>query len=343
MIRILAIETSCDETAFALVTAQGSLADPVFKIEKSVISSQAALHAEWGGVVPNIAKREHIKNLPLIFEKSFRPLIAKSQGVDLLAVTVGPGLEPCLWTGVNFAEQIRKDLEKMNPEMKVAGVNHLEGHLYSFLASKKTGISKIFPAVGLIVSGGHTILLIMESLAKWQKIGETRDDAAGETFDKVARLLKLPYPGGPLIENLARDGNPKAIAFPRPMLNHKNYDFSFSGLKTAVLYYLQKNPARSADDVAASFQAAVIETLAGKTFRAAEEFQTRSIILAGGVAANRELRQTLNREARRKKMNFFAPPAQLNTDNAAMIAVAAYINFLKKESLPIQPQANLTV
>lgn len=350
MIRILAIETSCDETAFALVAAQGGLEKPVFKIEKSVIASQIALHAEWGGVVPNIAKREHLKNLPLIFRKSFRPLIEKGLKIDLLAVTVGPGLEPCLWTGVNFAKQTYQDLKTKNPKLKLAGVNHLEGHLYSFLAQKRINPksqipnSKTFPAIGLIVSGGHTILLLMKSLTEWRKIGETRDDAAGETFDKVARMLKLPYPGGPLIEKMARAGNPQAINFPRPMLNQDNYDFSFAGLKTSVLYYLkEKGGEMNQEDVAASFQAAAVETLTAKTMRAAEKFQARSVILAGGVAANKNLRKILRKETAKRKINFFAPAAALNTDNAAMIAAAAYVNFLQKRRRPIKPQANLTV
>ncbi|MDP1706408.1 MAG: tRNA (adenosine(37)-N6)-threonylcarbamoyltransferase complex transferase subunit TsaD [bacterium] len=341
MIKILAIETSCDETAFALIEASGPLTALNFKIKKSVISSQIAIHAEWGGVVPNIAKREHEKSLPLIFEKSFLPLIKKGLNIDILAITVGPGLAPCLWAGVNFAEMIHK---KYLPKAKIIGVNHLEGHLYSFLAANPKNKNRLFPAIGLIASGGHTILLLMKSLTQWQKIGETRDDAVGETFDKVGRMLKLPYPGGPLIEKIASQGR-STINFPRPMINQKNYDFSFAGLKTALLYYLRDHQINEQDknDVAASFQVAAIETLVFKTAKAAEDFKARSIVLAGGVAANKSLRASLKKEATKQKINFFAPANKLNTDNAAMIGVAAYINFLRKKYRPIKVQADLTV
>ncbi|MDP2705713.1 MAG: tRNA (adenosine(37)-N6)-threonylcarbamoyltransferase complex transferase subunit TsaD [bacterium] len=341
MIRILAIETSCDETAFALIEASGPITNPNFKIKKSVISSQIAIHAEWGGVVPNIAKREHEKSLPLIFKKSFLPLIKKGLNIDVLTITVGPGLAPCLWAGVNFAKTIQKEYF---PKAKIIGANHLEGHLYSFLATNPKDKEKLFPAIGLIASGGHTILLLMKSLTQWQKIGETRDDAVGETFDKVGRMLKLPYPGGPQIERIASQGRP-IINFPRPMINQKNYDFSFAGLKTALLYYLRDHQINEQEknDVAASFQAAAVETLTTKTIKAAEDFKARSIILAGGVAANKSLRANLKKEGKKRKIKFFAPANKLNTDNAAMVGVAAYINFLQKKNRPIKAQADLTV
>ena len=224
--RILAIETSCDETGIAIIESSGGLRNPKFKIIQGLISSQIKIHRPFGGVVPNLAKREHLKNLPILFKKlgsSARIL----NSIDLIAVTVGPGLEPALWTGINFAQEITKKDKK-----RLIGVNHMEGHLYSFLLpKKKTNISKSqnieiskysFPAIALIVSGGHTILLKMDSLIKWKRIGETRDDAAGEAFDKVARILDLPYPGGPEIEKLARVGNPSAVTFPRPMIHDKN-------------------------------------------------------------------------------------------------------------------------
>ena len=199
-------------------------------------------------MVPNLAKREHLKNLPVLFGR----LRAKYPRLkfDLITVTVGPGLEPALWTGITFAQSLAKEYR-----VPIVGANHLEGHLYSFLLSqKKTGggakgsgtQKNIFPAIALIVSGGHTILLKLESFSKWKRLGETRDDAAGEAFDKVARLLDLPYPGGPEVERLARTGNPHAIAFPRPMSQEKNYDFSFSGLKTSVLYYMRDHEGVSA-------------------------------------------------------------------------------------------------
>ena len=390
---ILAIETSCDETAMALVEATGGIRAPRFRILKNIVSSQIKIHAPYGGVVPNLAKREHLKNLPKVFATLYpKPYTLNP---DLIAVTVGPGLEPALWTGIEFAKRVTSDMGHVTRKrIPLVGVNHLEGHLYSFLfektASSKSKIliskrrgrgleirdSRLeFPAVSLLVSGGHTILVHVDSLAHYKKLGETRDDAAGEAFDKVARMLGLPYPGGPEVEKLAQRGNPNAIPFPRPMLHTKTYDFSFSGLKTAVLYYLRDmrhgtrdmeqsgNSLRRANDtnnikqrlpaliransrirnadVAASFQQAVIDVLVAKTMRAAREFGARSIMLSGGVAANRALRQALKRQAIRARMNFFVPPSALHTDNAVMIAGAAYINYLRKKKYRLIAQPNL--
>ena len=212
--------------------------------------------------------------------------------------------------------------------------------MYSFLLSHKKPVK--FPAIGLIVSGGHTILLNMESLTSWKKIGETRDDAVGEAFDKVARILGLPYPGGPEVEKLAKSGK-VTIDFPRPMLTHKNYDFSFSGLKTSVLYFLRDNPKAKKADIAASFQQAAIDVLVKKTINAAQSFGAKTIILGGGVAANKALRDTLKKEAKRVRKEFLVPKSEFNTDNAAMIAAASYINFLKKKKYKITAQANLNM
>ena len=343
--RILAIETSCDETALALVDGKGGLRRPRFKVLKNIVSSQIKIHRPFGGVVPNLAKREHLKNLPVLLK---RILNSSAKGgsasggksyilnsVDLVAVTVGPGLEPALWTGVNFAKNLAKENEK-----RIIGGNHLEGHLYSFLLSHKKPIK--FPAIGLIVSGGHTILLKMDSLIKWKKIGETRDDAVGEAFDKVARILGLPYPGGPEVEKLAKSGK-TTIEFPRPMLTHKNYDFSFSGLKTSVLYFLRDNPKARKADIAASFQEAAIDVLIQKTVRAARGFGAETVILGGGVAANKKLRNDLKRETRKLGLEFLVPRGKFNTDNAAMIAVASYINCLKGKKYKITAQANLNM
>jgi N6-L-threonylcarbamoyladenine synthase len=335
--KILAIETSCDETALAFVEASGGLRAPKFKVLKNLVSSQIEIHRPWGGVVPNLAKREHIKNLPLVFkelagDKKIKP--------DLLAVTVGPGLEPALWTGVDFAKELKKNVF---PKVPLVGANHLEGHLYSFLLSGEKPAGKIFPAVALIVSGGHTILLKMDSLIKWKKLGETRDDAVGEAFDKAAKMLGLPYPGGPEIQKLAARGNLEAIAFPRPMIHDKNYDFSFSGLKTSVLYYLRDNPKADKADVAASFQRAATDVLVAKTARAVREFGAKSIMLSGGVAANSSLRETLQTASRKLKVKFFVPPMDFNTDNAVMIAAAAYIQNLRKKKRAIRAQSNLNL
>ncbi|TSC75369.1 MAG: O-sialoglycoprotein endopeptidase [Parcubacteria group bacterium Gr01-1014_30] len=328
--RILGIETSCDETALALIEAKSGLKKPVFKILKEVVASQIEIHRPWGGVVPHLARREHEKNLPIIFRQVSNPT-----HIDLIAVTVGPGLDPCLWSGIEFAKEINKKLKT-----KLVGANHLEGHIYSFLLTQK---EINFPAVQLVVSGGHTILVLMKSIRERKKIGETRDDAAGESFDKVARMLKLLYPGGPEIEKLAQKANAKAVGFPRPMLNSKNYDFSFSGLKTAVLYYLKENETAEKADVAASFQKAVVDVLVQKTMRASKEFGAKTIILSGGVAANKFLRRELAAASRKQKIKFISALPKYQTDNAVIIAVSAYINFLtgRKYKLTSQPDLGL--
>jgi len=353
---ILAIETSCDETAIAVLSCSGNLKGKLnFKILANEVSSQIKIHRPFGGVVPNLAKREHIKNLPKIYQKIKKEIRGLEKKIDLITVTVGPGLEPALWTGINFAENLSKEIKK-----PLIGVNHMEGHLYGFLLKQKTVNPKLetrnsknfgfrisdfgFPAIGLVVSGGHTILLKMESLTKWEKLGETVDDAAGEAFDKVARILSLQYPGGPEIEKLSKQGNPKAIAFPRPMLNQRNYDFSFSGLKTSVLYYLRDNPIANKADIAASFQQAAIDVLTKKTMKATEEFSARSVILCGGVACNKTLRETIKKESERRGLNFFAPEMKFNTDNAAMVGVAAFIHSLaKKKTYKIEADSNLNL
>ena len=356
--KILAIETSCDETALAFVEASGTIkSGPKFKVLANLISSQIEIHRPFGGVVPNLAKREHIRNLPILLKQLEKKLSSKSQVLnpDLIAVTVGPGLEPALWTGINFAVELGKKLKK-----PVMGTNHLEGHLYSFLLSQKTGNSKSkvlspklkFPAIVLSVSGGHTMLLSLKKLGEVKKIGETLDDAVGEAFDKVARLLELPYPGGPEIEKLAKKGNENAIDFPRPMIHHKNYDFSFSGLKTSVLYYIRDNPPpkRAGEllsyraDLAASFQKAAVDVLVKKATRAAEEFKAKSIVLVGGVSANKYLQKRLSKAAKEMKVKFFSPPSEFNTDNAAMIAAAAYIRHIskkKRKKYPLKADGNI--
>ena len=344
--RILAIETSCDETAMALVEARGGLSTPAFTIIKSVISSQIAVHRPFGGVVPNLAKREHLLALPPMFEE-MRGIIGKKK-IDAVAVTVGPGLEPALWTGIGFAKEIHK---KYYPKALLLGVNHMEGHLLSFLLAREAEknvykvakLPSLFPAIGVVVSGGHTMLLKMDSLTQWKKLGETRDDAIGEAFDKVARVLKLPYPGGPEIERLAKTGNRTAITFPRPMLGSPDYDFSFSGIKTSVLYYMRDNPRANTADVAASFEAAVVDVMAKKTERAVRQFDARAILLSGGVAANTALRTALAVKADELHAKFFAPSFAFNTDNAAMIGVAAYIQHLLGKNRRLVANANISL
>lgn len=339
--KILGIEKSCDETALALLEASGPLSSPSFKQLENIVSSQIAIHKPFGGVVPSLAKREHIENLPKIFDGLRKKI--KPKTIDAVAVTVGPGLEPALWAGIEYAKLLHKELKKENPKIKLIGANHLEGHLYSFLLGQKTANSKLFPAIALIVSGGHTTLLKIDSLSKWKKLGETVDDAVGEAFDKVARMLELPYPGGPEIQRLAEKGNPDAIPFPRPMLHHKNYSFSYSGLKTSVLYYLRENPRAKKEDVSASFQEAAFTPLVKKTERAIQEFNAKSVILSGGVAANKKLREKLLSMTKKTGVKFLAPPMDFNTDNAMMIAVAGYLSILRKKSLRMKANGNLSI
>ena len=367
--KILAIETSCDDTAIALVEASGTTSTPKFKVLKSVISSQIEVHRPWGGVVPNLAKREHIKNLPKIFDMLFTKPYTLTP--DVVAVTVGPGLEPALWAGIEFAKKVYQQLKTENKKIKLIGVNHLEGHLYSFLLSEqnKTVNSKskllitkqtkrlntkphpltpMFPAIALIVSGGHTILLKMNSPIKWKKLGETKDDAVGESFDKVAKMLGFPYPGGPEIQRLAEKGNPNAIRFPRPMIGSKDYNFSYSGLKTSVLYYIRDLEQttynlQQKQDIAASFQEAALDVLVKKKERAAREHNARSIFLSGGVAANKELRRKLKVTSQKLQVSFIAPPMDFNTDNAVMIAVAGYMNILRKKNKKLIANGNMGI
>lgn len=349
---IFAIETSCDETALSLVRCSGGVKKPQFEVLKNLVLSQIPIHRPFGGVVPNLAKREHIKNLPKLFKRM--GFSATGKEFDAIAVTVGPGLEPALWQGVEFAQVLSKKLKK-----PLIGANHMEGHMYSILLpqsavktatpglkTKKFGPmhSQVkFPAIGLVVSGGHTIVVRMDSFTKWKKLGETRDDAAGEAFDKVAKMLGLPYPGGPEIQKLSAKGNPKAILLPRPMLSSPDYDFSFSGLKTAVLYYLRDHPKTNKADVAASFQQAVIDILTKKVMRAAQEYGAQTIFLCGGVAASKPLRAAMLAEAEKRGMNFVVPEFIFNTDNAVMIAAAAYLGKLRKKTYPIHvnPLLNL--
>lgn len=322
---ILATETSCDETAAALVDARGGLKRPRFRILSNVVSSQIKLHAQYGGVVPGLAARAHEKNLPHVL-KLANP---KNRKPDLIAVTRGPGLEPCLWRGIEFAQSLAHKLKT-----PVIGVNHLEGHIYSnWLEIKKPKIGgrKIeFPAICLIVSGGHTELVLMKNYGKYKLLGATRDDAVGEAYDKVARLLGLGYPGGPIIDKIAADYSvspvPYAFRLPRPMLHTNDYDFSFAGLKTAVLYLIRdlknqgKKIPRSA--IAAEFQQAAVEVLAAKTLKASRDYAAKTIMVSGGVSANSGLRRALSGR------QILFPSRELTTDNAVMIALAGYFNWI---------------
>ncbi|MBI4119982.1 MAG: tRNA (adenosine(37)-N6)-threonylcarbamoyltransferase complex transferase subunit TsaD [Parcubacteria group bacterium] len=342
--KILAIETSCDDTGLALIETDNN---GRIKILANLVSSQIKTHRPWGGVVPNLAKREHQKALPLLFSKLQVPS-SKLQDSDLIAVTNGPGLAPCLWTGINFAQDLAKKLNR-----PLVGINHLKGHIFlalleprisnfQFLISKKPLRPKPqtlnplkYPLLSLIVSGGHTQLVYSKKLGHYQIIGETRDDAAGEAFDKVAKLLGLSYPGGPEISRLAEKGNPTRFDLPRPMINSPDFDFSFSGLKTAVLYlikglYPKGNPLRltvkNKADLAASFEQAVVDVLIAKTILAARKLNPKTLVLGGGVAANKKLRRELKSAVRKNlsRVTCLLSPISLTGDNALMIALAAY-------------------
>ena len=343
--KILAIETSCDDTGIAIIEVKNRK----IKVLTNLLSSQVKLHRKYGGVYPTLAKREHQKNLPKLLKKALAEAKIKNPGkeLDLIAVTVGPGLEPCLWVGVNFAQELA---ERHN--LPLLPVNHLEGHLLvnlyqTNLLSKKEGqLRKIkLPALALVVSGGHTQLILMKGINQYKLIGETRDDAAGECFDKTARILGLGYPGGPAIAQLAKN-KPSKIKLPRPMLHSQDYDFSFSGLKTAVLYKVKDKKLKKDDLVAlaSEIQQAIIDVLIKKTLKGAQDFKVKTIIIGGGVSANQELRQQLkNHKEVKAKFDLLIPEKNLATDNALMIAIAAYYHAKEKNWKKIKVNANLKV
>lgn len=309
----LAIETSCDESAAAVV-ADGR------RILSNVVASQADLHERYGGVFPELASRRHLEAVLPVVREALARAGAGWDDIDLLAVTRGPGLVGSLLVGVAAAKALA-----FARDLPLVGVHHIEGHIYAnFLeAGDSPGGDPAFPALCLVVSGGHTHLFLLEGHGRLRRLGRTRDDAAGEAYDKVARLLGLPYPGGPAVDRLARQGDGGAIPFPRAMMDN-GFDFSFSGLKTAVATYLERADARPAADVAASFQEAVVEVLVAKTIRAAEATGALAVLLAGGVAANSRLRAALAEACVRRGLPLRVPPPLLCTDNAAMIACAGY-------------------
>ncbi|MCJ7432504.1 MAG: tRNA (adenosine(37)-N6)-threonylcarbamoyltransferase complex transferase subunit TsaD [Anaerolineales bacterium] len=316
--RILAIETSCDETACAIIDNGRALLS-------SVVASQMEIHARYGGVFPEVASRQHVLSITPVVEQTLSQAHLTLTEVDAIAVTQGPGLAGSLVVGVNMAKGLA-----LGSGLPLVGVNHLEGHLYSAWVYNSDEIvtpEPQFPLMALLVSGGHTELNLMTDHLTYQRLGSTLDDAAGEAFDKVARLLGLGYPGGPAIQTVAEDGNPTRFNFPRAWLEG-THNFSFSGLKTAVLYEVRELKKRSNSlpvaDLAASFQNAVIEVLFKKTMQAAREFGAKEILVAGGVSANRPLRQIFKSQT---EFPVHIPPLSLCTDNAAMIAAAGYYRF----------------
>jgi N6-L-threonylcarbamoyladenine synthase len=325
---ILGIETSCDETAAAVVR------DGV-QICANVIASQVDLHEKYGGVVPEIASRKHLENIIPVISEALAQAQVTFDDIEGIAVTQGPGLVGSLLVGINAAKAIA-----YCRKLPLIGINHLEGHI---CAASLEQNDLALPAVALVVSGGHTSLYLVEGFGRYQLLGKTRDDAAGEAFDKVAKLLNLGYPGGVVIDRLARSGDPHAVVFPRPMLTEENFDFSFSGLKTAVLYYVQGIGGKPAPDavcdIVASFQDAVVDILVEKTLRAAARYQVQTIIMAGGVASNSRLRSRMGDAAAHNKVRVSIPSPVLCTDNAAMIAAAGEYRIQAASAFPFSMNA----
>ena len=305
---ILAIETSCDETAAALVMGGND-------VLSSVVSSQIDIHARFGGVVPEVASRAHLESIVPVVRQAFDEAGILPSRVDAVAATAGPGLIGALLVGVSAAKSLALVWDR-----PFIGVNHLEAHLYAGLLDDPT---LEFPLVVLLVSGGHTMIVEMRGHGDYRVLGRTIDDAAGEAYDKVARFLDLGYPGGPAIDRVSAEGDAEAVAFPRAMM-HEGLDFSFSGLKTSVVNHARRNPGTSTVDIAASFQAAVVDVLCAKTLRAAEQAGARGVVLGGGVAANSLLRSEMSRRGAEAGMKVALPGRAMCTDNAAMIAAAAW-------------------
>lgn len=336
--KVLGIETSCDETSAAV------LDDGV--VRSNIISSQL-VHARYGGVVPELASRAHQRMIIEVVEEALNVAGVKKDELGGIAATQGPGLAGALLVGLSFAKAMAFGLD-----VPFVGINHMEGHLYSpFLMDDKPS----YPFVSLIVSGGHSMLVYVQAPFVHRLLGQTRDDAAGEAFDKVAKMLGLGYPGGPIIDKLAQDGNPRAINFPRAFLQEGSYDFSFSGIKTAVLYYLKGQGLLDRDlkhsnidskhvaDICAGFQSAVVDVLVAKTLAATGEFGVKNVTLAGGVSANSLLRSSMQAEADRNHLKLFYPKLEYCMDNGAMIAYVGWLKMQQDEasSFDIPAVANL--
>ena len=335
---VLGIETSCDETAAALVR-DGR------KMVSSVISSQVPIHKRFGGVVPELASREHLDKIVPVVNEAFERAGLQPEDIDGIAVTIGPGLVGSLLVGVSYAKAMGYALGK-----PFVGVNHIEGHIYS-VAFENPPIK--YPAEALIVSGGHTNIFYIPEPGKYKVVARTRDDAAGEAFDKVAKLLGLGYPGGPIIEKLAREGNPKAVPFAIPRMGDGLPDFSFSGLKTAVTKYVRETglaplteneePTPAIKDLAASFQSVVVQSLTRTMERIAGEYYPKTLIVAGGVACNGHLREACEVLAGKLELPVYFPSRHLSTDNAAMIAAAGTVKLEAGERSSLDLNADVTL
>ncbi|HEY0406231.1 MAG TPA: tRNA (adenosine(37)-N6)-threonylcarbamoyltransferase complex transferase subunit TsaD [Pyrinomonadaceae bacterium] len=335
---VLGIESSCDETAAAIVRDGREMLS-------SVISSQVEIHKRFGGVVPEIASREHLDKIVPVVEEAFERACVSKQEIDGIAVTNGPGLVGSLLVGVSYAKAMAFALRK-----PLVGINHIEGHIYSVVFENPP---VEYPALALIVSGGHTNLFHIPEPGKYKVVARTRDDAAGEAFDKVAKMLGLGYPGGPIIERLAREGDPRAVRFAVPRMGDGRPDFSFSGLKTAVSKHVRETglqplafgekPSQSIMDLAASFQDVVVRSLVGTTERLANEFCPRTLIVAGGVACNGALREAARAAAERLQIPVYFPSPHLSTDNAAMIAAAGTVKLQAGERAGLDLNADVSL
>ncbi|MEO5377422.1 MAG: tRNA (adenosine(37)-N6)-threonylcarbamoyltransferase complex transferase subunit TsaD [Magnetococcus sp. DMHC-6] len=323
--RVLGIETSCDETAAAVIVGEESEKKYGFKLLSNVIRAQVMMHSEYGGVVPELASRAHMSHILPVIEEALRLAQIDIQDLDGVAVTSGPGLVGALLVGIAVAKGVAFSLG-----CPIIGVHHMEGHLMSpFLAPEADHVAIEFPFVALLVSGGHTLLLYAHRFGVYELLGATRDDAVGEAFDKGARMLGLGYPGGPAIATLAKEGRVDAVAFPRVLLDRKQFDFSFSGLKTALRSFLAQNPIGMADqshlaDVAASYQEAIVDTLVFKALAACRKTGVKALLVAGGVGANQRLQEKMGVGAKKIGVKAIFPALSHCTDNGAMIALAGW-------------------
>src|SRR6056297_252642 len=377
--KILAIETSCDDTGIAIISCNNTgakVTEKKFKVLTNTLASQTEIHKKWGGVVPMLAKREHQKNLISLFRKAIEEsnlsdlsnisLDKKKEKIqnflkkekdlyqnleqflksnqipkfDAIAVTKGPGLDPCLWVGVNLAKALSFLLD-----IPIIPINHIEAHIYSSLIKKdhftqfSPGKKINFPAISLIVSGGHTQLILIKKWGNYKILGETRDDAAGECFDKIAKLLGLEYPGGPKIAQEAKKwGKETSFSFPRPMLKHDNLDFSFSGLKTAVLYHLKELKELDEEtkkEIAYEAQEAITDALTVKTIKAIKEYKIKTLIIGGGVSANQKLRNKIKNKID-ASVELILPLPKMSTDNALMVGITAFYKYNKNKITDIK-------
>ncbi|HEY0220745.1 MAG TPA: tRNA (adenosine(37)-N6)-threonylcarbamoyltransferase complex transferase subunit TsaD [Candidatus Paceibacterota bacterium] len=383
--KILSIETSCDETAVSLAEAKGGILSPTFSVLGNALISQINIHKEYGGVFPMLAKREHAKNLIPLLEKvmteagiitlskksenyseekwkEIEKILEREEGlfeafkkylenvekpeIDVIGVTYGPGLAPALWVGISFAKAL-----SLLWNIPLMPINHMEGHIISVLIESRDTRKVEFPALSLLISGGHTELVQIKNWGEYKVLGETKDDAVGEAFDKTARLLGLPYPGGPEVSKLAESARTENIIpvakFPRPMLHSQNLDFSFSGLKTAVLYYIRdltKNgevelSTQDKADISREFEDTVVDVLLHKTKKALEENEVKTLIIAGGVIANKKITEEFLKLEKEFGIEVKIPTKELSTDNSLMIAGATYINsMLKPDYVAINPE-----